>query len=293
MFQNNEDYIEIINDPKLLAEMEEAMVKANKYSLFKDILPTKNIEEYDIKVEWVESNLRLTGVIKPGMANKLSSTPVTRTMLISPAYFRKGDSAGTKSHKHLAEDVAMMFDVLRGTLLQGDIDYTDPETGINVYVASGIRNKFDVVRDDLPTVIRAELDRLAALHVPASAKIIMNVNLAYQLAENPTEDMVVVDGKVTEIFGAPVLATSMLYDEQKDGKLIRRYVWDPNTVSVVASDYAEPVGYTYLTPGENPSKVPGIWIRDVMGPASHTYQVGCAGIPFLKHPNRVSVIKIK
>lgn len=125
------------------------------------ILPQRSIQEKQIRVEWVESNLRLLGVVKPSMPNTLNTFAKARSFTAEPAYFRRGQFIDMDTINHLrapgtlnqtygmdliqeqmtelVEQANMMMSVLRAQLLStGSINYTDPETGVVIAAAGGV-----------------------------------------------------------------------------------------------------------------------------------------------------------
>lgn len=123
-------------------------------------LPTVQIPEEDIRVEWLEDSLRLTGVVKPGMPNGLNRMDKAKSFKVEPAYFRRGDFIDMKTINYLrapgtvdkqwgmtlvdrqmrllVEQANMMLTVLRAQLFTGGINYTDNENGVTITAASGI-----------------------------------------------------------------------------------------------------------------------------------------------------------
>lgn len=124
------------------------------------ILPQRNIQERDVRVEWREDNLRTIGVVKPGMPNLLNKFGKANEFRFAPAYFRRGQFIDQDTINYLRmpgeanmhygmelvqEQLAelldqgnMMLSVLRAQLLTGGINYTDAETGVSVVASSGI-----------------------------------------------------------------------------------------------------------------------------------------------------------
>jgi len=123
-------------------------------------LPQREIMEKEVKVEWTEDNLRVTGVVKPGMPNKLNTFAKAQSFSFQAAYFRRGQfidqdtinylrAPGTMMQEYgmdlvqeqmqeLLDQGNMMLSVLRAQLFLGGINYTDPETGVSIVANSGI-----------------------------------------------------------------------------------------------------------------------------------------------------------
>lgn len=123
-------------------------------------LPTVQIPEEQVRVEWIVDSLRLTGVVRPGMPNGLNRMDKAQSFTVEPAYFRRGDfidmktinylrQAGTvnkqwgmslveRQLRILVDQANMMMSVLRAQLFTGAVAYTDPETGVSITSPSGI-----------------------------------------------------------------------------------------------------------------------------------------------------------
>lgn len=134
------------------------------------LLPQREIQEKEVRVEWTESDLRPTGVVNPGMPNKLNNFGIARSMSFRSANFRRGMFIDQDTINHLrapgsqtkhygmelvteqlstlVEQANTMMTVLRAQLLSGGISYTDQETGVSVVAESGIPAKnFYVIGD--------------------------------------------------------------------------------------------------------------------------------------------------
>lgn len=123
-------------------------------------LPQRAIVDEQIRVEWVEGELRLLGVVNPGMPNGLNTFPTGKRLNMQPALFRRGQVIDQYTLNHLRapgetqklygmelvqeqmtgliEQGNMMLTVLRAQLLTGGINYVDRETGVSVQADSGI-----------------------------------------------------------------------------------------------------------------------------------------------------------
>lgn len=124
-------------------------------------LPQRAIQEKQIRVEWVEHNLRLLGAVKPGMPNTLNTFAKARAFTAEPAYFRRGQFIDQDTINHLRapgtinkqygmdlvqehltdliEQSNMMMAILRAQLFSaGSINYTDPETGVAITAPGGV-----------------------------------------------------------------------------------------------------------------------------------------------------------
>lgn len=123
-------------------------------------MPQREIQEKEIRVEWTEDNLRVTGVVRPGMPNRLNTFKNARSFSFQAATFRRGQFIDQETINYLRapgsltqtygmdlvqeqmqellDQANMMLTVLRAQLFLGGINYTDPETGVSVVADSGI-----------------------------------------------------------------------------------------------------------------------------------------------------------
>lgn len=283
-------------------------------------LPQMVTPEREVRVEWVESNLRVTGVVRPGMPNKLNTFAKAKTQVFTPAVFRRGQfidqdvinhlrAPGTMSQTYgmdlvreqlteLVEQGNMMMSVLRAQMLSGGIDYTDPETGVNISAVSGIPagNYYTIgttaptasslhwhdpnstpVTDLMNIMYRAELEgRNKPTHM------IINGALLHLLRHNlevkkyyPGNDTTAFaqtglvtfgqDGYPNSIAGLQIVVVNTIYDDlDNTGALVRRYMWPVNKVTIFSQNHpslpGQVLGNTWITKGENPTGGTGPWV---------------------------------
>lgn len=138
-------------------------IQQNQADPLAGFLPQREIQEKQVRVEWTETDIRPTGVVKPGMPNKLNNFGVARSLSFEAATFRRGmfidqdtinhlRAPGTQNKLYgmelvteqlskLVEQGNTMMTLLRAQLLSGGINYTDVETGVQVLADSGIPAK--------------------------------------------------------------------------------------------------------------------------------------------------------
>lgn len=126
------------------------------------ILPQEDHPFDQVRVEQVEDDLRLIGVVSGGSPNKLNTQGRGRSFNFSSAQFRRGDfidmklinslraPGGSPMQKYgmaqvkdrlslLVGQANLMLAYLRAQLLSaGAINYTDPETGKTVITTSAV-----------------------------------------------------------------------------------------------------------------------------------------------------------
>lgn len=288
--------------------MEDQSIDQFYKSLEKDplneFLPVRKIKERQIKIEWIEDQLRIVGAVKPGMPSKLNTFSSAKSFSCQPAYFRRGVRQADDLDM-LAEQAAYMLSLLRVHLLNGGIDYTDPESGINITAPSGIptRNQF---------TYKGIGDLLAKLENPR------------RMVGGGEGQWVVLCNKFVEeaLAGAlpddyRVLGNRMLYDDLVEGVLTRKHAWPIDNITMIWVPEDLPgvtyktVGATYLTTGENPDQEPGYWLRYIPAvdglnadlgvdltrspferiKSPEAWQGGVAGLPVLNKPSRVFTFK--
>lgn len=125
-----------------------------------EFLPQRAVQEKDVRVEWTEEELRLMGVVKPGMPNKLNTFAKAKEFTFKPAHFRRGDFIDMEIINHLRapgqmqkeygmdlvqnrlmnliDQANLMMAMLRAQLMSGGINYQDQESGISIVANSGI-----------------------------------------------------------------------------------------------------------------------------------------------------------
>lgn len=258
-------------------------------------MPVREMQEKTLKIEWVEENLRVTGVVKPGMPNQLNTWAKARSFTIEPAYFRRGHFIDQDTINHLrapgtlmqnygmdlvqeqlqelVSQANMMLSVLRAQLFTGGINYTDPETGVNISAQSGIpTSNYYTVGTDSPVATSAPWSdvvnskpitdlqnvifraRLEGKNTPT--QIVMNGQLLHLLTMNkevrsylhpdafsailtgaPSVVQFGADGMPSRMAGLEVIRCDTLYDDldTSTNQLVRRYMWPINKVVIFST----------------------------------------------------------
>ncbi len=193
-------------------------------------LPDKPIPTKRVEVQVKDGNLRLTGIVNPGMPNGLNKWDTYRSFSYEPALFRRGSfvdmetvnylsahDPGAKAYgmdliqsqvQDLTNQANMMNAVMRAQLLLGGIDITDVETKVQVQANAGIPVgnaitvgvtagfgsdlKWDDVDADIIDFLIRARNRAKLLALAEPDTLIMNGNVQQLLLRNK---------KIREILG--------------------------------------------------------------------------------------------
>lgn len=137
---------------------EQQQIQKNDPILF--ALPQRAIPDPEVRVEWIEEELRLLGVIRSGQPNKLNTFGKAKGFNFTAAMFRRGDIIDMETVNRLRApgkqqqiwglqlvkdrlnalvgQANHMMNYLRAQLLSGGINYTDHETGNTIIADPGI-----------------------------------------------------------------------------------------------------------------------------------------------------------
>lgn len=274
---------------------------------FKEFLPDWEVFAKEIEVS--RPTVRIVGVIKPGLPNKIQAG--VEKMNVLPAYFRRGDAVTSQGQVELlVQQGILMSKVLKSQLLQGGIDLTDFETGINITLDDVIPSRNLRRATDIDNVLYDCGESLSVggwliCHPTAVAAALVAVRDRGLLAVN----IVPIEGQYESVVAPqqgpePPRSTS-------DQAIVQKYelvdLWPKNKVTIIKGANSR-VGRNNLTTGESPKQVPGFWarcapkgtVRQVMPwesplqPKPEPYetdmvQVGCAALPTLDYPERLFV----
>jgi hypothetical protein len=185
-----------------LTELAEEIQQIGNGDPLADFLPQDSVLDEQIRVEWIEGELRVLGVVRPGMPNGLNTFPKGKSFSVEPAYFRRGQVIDQKTINHLRQEGErfkikgkklvtdqltgiieqgnMMLQVLRAQLLSGGIAYQDAETGVSITADSGIPDSNKYVVGSANAGTDAPVHGSTKWHNPASTPVTDLQQLAFR-----------------------------------------------------------------------------------------------------------------